>query len=251
MTPVAIAATATSAGLSAGLAVLCWPLSRSQADPIRRLARLGRQSATQNTPGTGTGTTAATAATAATASMPKPRLTLPVPFPWGTARTQRSRDAEAERLAPLATDLLAACLASGATPARAAEAVATAIRPPGHLVTPADSAAFELASRFQEVAALLRLGGNPVTSWRPLGAEPGLAPVATAAARACLTGAPPAEAVGWAADDLRGARHARGTAAARQAGVRAVGPLTGCFLPAFLFLGVIPIMVGLASRLLS
>lgn len=248
MTPLAIAATAGSAGLSAGLAVLCWPLPRSPTDPVRRLTRLGRQSSPTNASDTHTHAVTHTDTDDPTA---KRRLfPLRSPFPWGAGREQRRRDAEAERLAPLATDLLAACLASGATPARAAEAVATAIRPPGRLLTPADSAAFELAGRFQEVAALLRLGGNPVTSWRPLGAEPGLAPVATAAARACLTGAPPAEAVGWAADDLRGARHARGTAAARQAGVRAVGPLTGCFLPAFLFLGVIPIMIGLALRLL-
>jgi hypothetical protein len=236
VSPLSVAATAVTAGLSAGLAVFCWPLSRPAADPVRRLARLTPASDVDADPG----------ASASTAR----QFLLRLHAPWSGGRQQRRRDAEADRLVPLATDLLAACLASGATPARAAEAVAAAIRPAGHLLTAADAAAFEVASRFQEVAALLRLGGNPVTSWRPLGAEPGLAPVATAAARACLTGAPPAEAVGWAADDLRATRHARGTAAARQAGVRAVAPLTGCFLPAFLLLGVIPIMIGLAVRLL-
>jgi hypothetical protein len=227
-----VAATALAAGLSAGLAVFCWPVRRRESDPGERLARLTSDDEAADGPVHQAGHRSR------------------IQTPWSGTREQRRRDLEAERLAPLATDLLAACLASGAGPARAAEAVATAIRPPGHLLTPADSAAFELASRFQEVAALLRLGGNPVTSWRPLGAEPGLAPVATAAARACLSGAPPAEAVGWAADDLRGTRHAKGTAAARQAGVRAVAPLTGCFLPAFLFLGVVPILIGLAERLL-
>jgi hypothetical protein len=232
VTTAQVATLAIAAGLSAGLAVFCWPLRRPDSDPVKRLARLTHLTSAEDVVN------------------PARRFRLRLQTPWSGSREQRRRGTETARLAPLAADLLAACLASGATPARASEAVATAIRPPGRLLTSADEAAFELANRFQEVAALLRLGGNPVTSWRPLGAEPGLLPVAQAAARACLSGAPPAEAVGWAADDLRSTRHTRGTAAARQAGVRAVAPLTGCFFPAFLLIGVIPIAIGLATRLL-
>ncbi|MFD0639207.1 type II secretion system F family protein [Catenulispora yoronensis] len=154
------------------------------------------------------------------------------------------------RLCPEAAELLAACLTAGAEPVRAAEVVANAIRPPGRLSTCADHAASALADRFQEVAHLLRLGGNPITSWRAVAAEPGLRPVAEALGRAGLSGAPPAAAIRACAQDLRAERRAAGTAAARRAGVRGVAPLAGCFLPAFVLIGIVPIALGLAHRLL-
>jgi pilus assembly protein TadC len=153
-------------------------------------------------------------------------------------------------LCPAAAELLAACLASGADPLRAAEVVAHCLRPPGRLTTLGDHAAAELADRFQEVAHLLRLGGNPVTTWRVVAAEPGLRPVAEAIGRAGLTGAPPVAGIRACASDLRKERHAASTAAARRAGVRGVAPLAGCFLPAFVLIGVTPIVLGLAHRLL-
>jgi hypothetical protein len=223
----ATALTGIAAGAAAGLAVLLRPRRPDATDPARRLA--GLRSAEE-------------------AVRRRLRFTLPAPF--SVARRRKRRDEESHRLAPLAADLLAACLSAGAAPARASEAVATALMPPHRLATAADEAAFELAGRFQEVAALLRLGGNPVTSWRPLTAEPGLAPIAEAAARAGLTGAPPAQIVRWTAADLRATRHARGTALARQAGARAMAPLAGCFLPAFVLIGIVPIVIGLAERLL-
>ncbi|NJA60175.1 translation initiation factor IF-2, partial [Streptomyces sp. NEAU-H3] len=46
------------------------------------------------------------------------------------------------------------------------------------------------------------------------------------------------------------ARWARGaTAAARRAGVLVTAPLGLCFLPAFLILGVAPVLLGLAGEL--
>src|SRR5258707_12759913 len=132
MTATVVAGTALGAGLCAGLAVFCWPLRRPASDPVKRLARLS-------------------SADEVVHPSRRPRFQTP----WSGTRRQRRQAEEAARIAPLAADLLAACLASGATPARASEAVATAIRPPGSLLTAADEAAFELASRFQEVAALL------------------------------------------------------------------------------------------------
>jgi hypothetical protein len=225
-----VAFTGVAAGLSAGLSVLCWP-QRPHRKAQQRLARLRQPS-------------------------DKPE-TKRVRFvsrlarnPWSVARRSRQVAEASARICPEAAELLAACLAAGADPVRAAEVVASAIRPPGRLVTSSEHAAFDLASRFQEVAHLLRLGGNPVTSWRPVAAEPGLRPVAEAIGRAGLSGAPPVTAIRACAKDLRLERHAASTAAARRAGVRGVAPLASCFLPAFVLIGIVPIALGLAHRLL-
>lgn len=234
MTVLGVAFTGIAAGVSAGLAVLCWP-QRPRGRPARRLAVL-------NAPGSPAGPPPA---------RPWARyLKLLRNNPWSAARRTRQQSEAAARLCPAAADLLAACLASGADPLRAAEVVAHCLRPPGRMTTLGDHAAAELADRFQEVAHLLRLGGNPVTTWRVVAAEPGLRPVAEAIGRAGLTGAPPVAGIRACAKDLRKERHAASTAAARRAGVRGVAPLAGCFLPAFVLIGIVPIVLGLAHRLL-
>ncbi len=53
------------------------------------------------------------------------------------------------------------------------------------------------------------------------------------------------------AEDARRVSTARAERAARRAGVLAVGPLGICFLPAFMLLGVVPAVVGLATPLLA
>jgi Flp pilus assembly protein TadB len=138
--------------------------------------------------------------------------------------------------APLAADLLAACVAAGASPAEAAASVARVL----------DG---ELAQRFTAVAAALRMGVDPAEAWHPLAADPATAPLARAMARGCRTGAPLADVAGAVAGDLRTARRATTRRATRQAGVLAMAPLGGCFLPAFVLLAVVPMVAGLASRL--
>ncbi|GAA1959453.1 type II secretion system F family protein [Catenulispora subtropica] len=230
MTALGVAFTGVAAGVSAGLSVLCWP---------RRPHRQARQRLARLTP------RAEETATGRAELIRRLRRN-----PWTTARRSRQLAEASARICPEAAELLAACLAAGAEPLRAAEVVASAIRPTGSLVTYAEQAAFDLSARFQEVAHLLRLGGNPITSWRPVAAEPGLRPVAEAIGRAGLSGAPPVTAIRACAQDLRRERHAASTAAARRAGVRGVAPLAGCFLPAFVLIGIIPIALGLAHRLL-
>jgi hypothetical protein len=234
MTVLGVAFTGVAAGVSAGLSVLCWP-QRPDRKPFRRLAFL----------------TSSDGMTAA--SRPRPWsgfLRRLKHNPWSTVRRDRRQAEASARMCPVAADLLAACLASGADPLRAAEVVAFCLRPPGRLATLSEQAAAEMADRFQEVAHLLRLGGNPVTTWRVVAAEPGLRPVADAIGRAGLSGAPPVATIRACATDLRKERHAASTAAARRAGVRGVAPLAGCFLPAFVLIGVTPIVLGLAHHLL-
>jgi len=68
---------------------------------------------------------------------------------------------------------------------------------------------------------------------------------------ASATGAPLAATVSAVADDARERARWDAEASARRAGVRAVGPLAVCFLPAFLLLGVVPIVASVAGQVLA
>jgi pilus assembly protein TadC len=139
----------------------------------------------------------------------------------GRLSDEESDDAEVARELPLALDLLAACLVGGAPTADAVRAVAAALTGP--------------------CGVRLALGEGP----GPAGAA------ARALSRAADGGAPVAGAVLRVAADARREAGARAERAARRAGVLAVGPLGLCFLPAFLLLGVMPAIVGLAGPLLT
>lgn len=153
-------------------------------------------------------------------------------------RAARRRREEIQRQASGAADLLAACLASGAPVTHAVEAVAQAMGPP-------------IAQPLRGVVASLELGADPADAWRSLADEPGLGALGRAVARSAESGAPLATLLPGIADDVRRADRIRAETAARAAGVRAVGPLAACFLPAFLLLGVVPIVVSLALPLLA
>lgn len=156
----------------------------------------------------------------------------------------RAVRAERERLVsdlPLLLDLLASCLAGGAPLAGAADAVARAVPGPA-------------GRRMAAVGAALAVGSPPADAWAALAsAAPGdpLAPASRALARAADGGAPVAEAVSRLAADARAQARSRGEQAARRVGVLAVAPLGLCFLPAFVLLGVVPVVAGLAGPLLA
>ncbi len=158
----------------------------------------------------------------------------------------RQRGAEAVRsaaaevraeLAP-AGDLLAACLAAGAGPRESAEAVGRSLDGP-------------VAERLRQVAAELRLGGEPAVVWPRLAALPGAEGLARCMERAGISGAPAVESASRIAAELRAEQARTATAQARRAGVLVTLPLSACFLPAFLTLGVVPVLIGLADGLLG
>ncbi|MDQ1599214.1 MAG: hypothetical protein QOD68_688, partial [Actinomycetota bacterium] len=70
-------------------------------------------------------------------------------------------------------------------------------------------------------------------------------------ARATATGAPLAGSVREVAADERERARWDALERARRAGVHAVGPLAACFLPAFVLVGVVPVVVGVAQSLLD
>ncbi|MFD3521191.1 type II secretion system F family protein [Streptomyces sp. NPDC058653] len=145
---------------------------------------------------------------------------------------------EAARQLPLAADLLAACVSAGAGPREAAEAVGESLGGP-------------LGDRLVSTAAELRLGGEPVETWGRFGEIPGAAELARCLERAGSTGAPAAEAVSRLADGLRAARAREAAARAGRAQVLITAPVGLCFLPAFLAVGVAPVVIGLATGLLG
>ncbi|MFE4633851.1 type II secretion system F family protein [Streptomyces sp. NPDC056773] len=145
---------------------------------------------------------------------------------------------EAERQLPFAADLLAACLAAGAGPVDAAEAVGESLGGP-------------VGERLAMAGAELRLGGDPGAAWGRLAEIPGARALADCLERAARTGAPAAEPVSRLASTLRAERAHRAGARAQRAAVLVTAPVGLCFLPAFLALGVAPVVIGMASGLLS
>ncbi|MFJ9826626.1 type II secretion system F family protein [Streptomyces sp. NPDC101160] len=146
--------------------------------------------------------------------------------------------AEVERQLPLAADLLAACASAGAAPGEAAEAVGRSLGGP-------------VGERLIRTAAELRLGGEPAEVWRRFGEIPGAAGLARCLERAASSGAPAAEAVARHAEGLRAARARAAATRAQRAQVLITAPVGLCFLPAFLAVGVAPVVIGLASGLLG
>lgn len=139
---------------------------------------------------------------------------------------------------PVAADLLAACLMSGSTLPHAADSVADALGEP-------------LAGPLHEAVASIRLGAEPREAWRSLAAERELEPLARSLERAVDSGAALAETLTRVARDQRENRRRAATAAAAKIGVRAALPLGVCFLPAFVLLGVLPVVGGIAGRVLG
>ncbi|MEU2660681.1 type II secretion system F family protein, partial [Streptomyces sp. NPDC007325] len=147
-------------------------------------------------------------------------------------------DREAARQLPQAADLLAACASAGAGPGEAAEAVGRSMGGP-------------LGERLLRTAAELRLGAEPAEVWGRFGAIPGAEGLARCMERAGVSGAPAADAVARHAAGLRAASARTATARARRAQVLISAPVGLCFLPAFLAVGVAPVVIGLASGLLG
>jgi hypothetical protein len=146
--------------------------------------------------------------------------------------------ARAARQLPLAADLLAACIAAGAGPVVAAQAVGEALGGP-------------VGERLARGAAEVRLGSEPVAAWRKLASIPGAGPLARLLERAGESGVPAAVPVGRLAAEARAEWGRTATARARRAAVMVTAPVGLCFLPAFLAIGVLPVVIGLAGGLLG
>ncbi|WP_327111805.1 type II secretion system F family protein [Nocardia sp. NBC_01730] len=164
----------------------------------------------------------------------------------GPVESSRGADRKADPLAVASVfDLLAACLRAGLPMAGAARAVAPGAPEP-------------LGDALRRAADLLALGADAATAWERVardgtgraGAEE-IESLARMARRSARSGASLAVAVGELAEQRRGALEDEAAAKAERAGVLIGGPLGLCFLPAFVCLGIVPVVIGLAGRVLG
>jgi hypothetical protein len=167
--------------------------------------------------------------------------TLPLPIRVSGARRTADR-----HLLAVHADLLAACLDAGMPIGAALLAVRSTRRPdtaqrahdPPDPLVPLDG-----------VAALLMLGTDPAKAWATVAHHGELAALAAAASRSSAGGTTLADAVRQHAVALRAAMAEDAERSAGRAGVAMTAPLGLCFLPAFLCLGLAPVVVGLLSTL--
>jgi pilus assembly protein TadC len=150
----------------------------------------------------------------------------------------RRRRARTVAAVPHVVDLLAACLTAGLSPAAAVEQITDAVEPP-------------VRDELAEISARLRLGVDPVTVWGDLARHPQLGGLGRTLVRAVESGASVADAMQRLADDLRRSSRADVESRARAVGVKAAVPLGVCLLPAFVLVGVVPLVAGSVAVLVG
>lgn len=162
------------------------------------------------------------------------------PWWWGggpPAARNRARP-RASTVAPgamdtvLLLDLLDVAIGTGASLPRALAAVGAAV-------------GGEQSDELARGGAALLLGA----SWQAAWAGTGLTDVVGALEASWSTGTAPGPALRGGADQLRRDRRARTRTAAGALGVQLVLPLGLCFLPAFVLLGLVPMLLSLAGDL--
>ncbi len=136
-------------------------------------------------------------------------------------------------------DVLAACLRSGMAVSTAAAATAP-------------SAPAALAQLLVRASDLLALGADPATAWSnsagPLGHH--AEALLRLARRSASSGAALAQGLAELAEQSRHEAADAADAAAERASVLIAGPLGLCYLPAFVCLGIVPVVAGLAGDVL-
>ncbi len=102
-----------------------------------------------------------------------------------------------------------------------------------------------MAAEFLRIQHRLALGADPVKVWRQVAAQPELGPLGRAMARTHESGAPVADAIRALGEELRDRARFEVEARAKSVDVKSAGPLGTCLLPAFVLVGIVPMVVGL------
>lgn len=134
-------------------------------------------------------------------------------------------------------DLFAQCVRAGLSIEQATKALAQVAEP-------------ETAPYWQEIAALLAVGVPADRAWMCAEEVGGLGELARAIVMSGSSGTSIAAACPRIVDRLKSDASAAATAAAERAGVFISIPLAVCFLPAFIVLGLTPVIIGLGSQFL-
>lgn len=151
-------------------------------------------------------------------------------------RTSRISDTAAQLRLALTGDLLGVCLRAGLPIPTAVRVVAGAAPPTA-------------ARALRATADLLALGAEPAEAWEPVRQHGPTAELARAAGRTARSGAALADAALALAENVRSTVAEEAEERTQRAAVLITGPLGLCFLPAFLCLGVVPVIIGLADQL--
>lgn len=154
----------------------------------------------------------------------------------GAQSAARRRQQQLRAVLPQTCDLLVVCLEAGLPARRAAETVAPAVPEP-------------MASVLAEAVAKTRLGVDEYRAWQDLAADAALVGLGRELGRGAATGMSLTARLRAFASDTRKALAAEAETRAKRVGVRSVLPLMLCFLPAFVLLGLVPILGGMVSRL--
>jgi pilus assembly protein TadC len=162
----------------------------------------------------------------------------------GLRTAPRQRQAPPASTDPLAAaasfDVFAACLRSGMAVSTAAAATASSAPP-------------SLARLLNRAADLLALGADHATAWSnpDLPLDNHTENLMRLARRSATSGAALADGVAELAEQSRHEAADAAHAAAERAAVLIAGPLGLCYLPAFLCLGIIPVVAGLTGDVLQ
>lgn len=162
-------------------------------------------------------------------------------FAWNSDPRWLGRRSEVDPFAIAATyDLLSVCLRAG-LPVATATAVA------------AEQAPDPLADGLARAAELLALGATPEVAWTVDDdvVDAQFRELATLAKRASRAGSSFADGVAALAEATREVAATAAQARAERAGVTISGPLGLCFLPAFVCLGIVPVVIGLAAGMFA
>lgn len=136
-------------------------------------------------------------------------------------------------------DVLAVCLTAGMAVASAAAATAPASPP-------------RLAALLRRAADMLALGADPAAAWTtPASGDRHCESLLRLARRSASSGSALAEGVAELAVSVRHEAADAARATAERASVLIAGPLGLCYLPAFVCLGIVPVVAGLAGQVLG
>jgi len=134
-------------------------------------------------------------------------------------------------------DVLSACLRSGTAVAAGAAAAAVSAPP-------------ELARPLTRAAHLLALGADASVAWADDDSDPRAQALLRMARRSAASGTALAQGVSELATQFRDDAADAARAASERASVLIAAPLGLCYLPAFVCLGIVPVVAGLAGDVL-
>jgi pilus assembly protein TadC len=193
------------------------------------------------------------------------------PMAYIATRSVQRRERENEigpaelRSIALLVDLLATALEAGAPPEHAIALIADAVSATLSAAAPSLGAANDAARPggsaarsslaramvpLDRVGRLLMLGADPATAWSELDGVPGYREAAAAGRRCAASGSRLATSLHQAAAELRVSHRQAALARAERLGVWSLLPLGLCFLPAFVCIGIAPVVIGVAGQAL-